>query len=109
MVKRAFKDHRFAAFFVAINTLIVVEEFAHQHLYPPAPLSPGGPIPMGLGWYWTAALTLPCSVFLYDADWPWHSESLSLIAVLVVGAVQWGTIGTILDRNSRTRRSAANT
>jgi hypothetical protein len=29
MVKRAFKDHRIAIILVAINSVIVVEEFAH--------------------------------------------------------------------------------
>jgi hypothetical protein len=109
MVKRAFKNHRLAIILAIINSVIVFEEFAHQHWYPPEPRQPGGAIPAGLGWYWTAVISLPCSVFLYEADWPWRSESRSLIALLTVGAIQWGVIGAIMDRNSHARRSAPNT
>jgi len=103
MVKRAFKNHRLAIILVTINSVIVFEEFAHQHWYPPPRHV------MGLGWYWTGVLSLPSSVFLYEADWPWQSEYRSLIALLTVGAIQWGVIGAIMDRNSRDRRSAPNT
>ena len=82
MVKRAFKDHRFAFSFVAFNTFIVVEEFAHQHWYPPPSHV------MGFGWYWTSVLSFPCSLVLYLFHWPWHSEFLSLIAALIPGALQ---------------------
>jgi hypothetical protein len=109
MVKRVFKDHCCAVTFTAVNTLIVVEEFAHQHLYPPALLHAGGPIPAGLGWYWTAALSFPSSLVLYVLHWPWFPEFLSLLVLLVVGAIQWGAIGAIIDRNLRARHSSANT
>ena len=108
MVKRAFKNHRLAIILVIINSVIVFEEFAHQHWYPPAPLSPGGPIPAGLGWYWTAALSFPCSLVLYILHWPWSSEFLSLFTLLLVGAFQWGIIGTLLGRSQR-RHSTAKT
>src|SRR6266404_4213329 len=100
MIKRAFKDHRFAVSFIAVNTLIVVEEFAHQHLYPP-------PLPYaGLGWYWTAILSLPCSILWYLIPWPWPSDFLCMLVLVFIGAFQWGVIGTLLDHCSRTRRSS---
>jgi len=101
MIKRAFRDHRLALVFVAINTLIVAEEFAHQHLH-------WGKYP-GIGWYWTAVLSLPSSLALYLLRWPWSSEVCSLVALLFVGAFQWGIIGRFFDRQRRTRdRSAKN-
>ena|SRR5438034_5424605 len=103
MVKRAFKSHRLAIILVTINSVIVFEEFAHQHWYPPPSHV------MGLGWYWTAALSFPSSLVLYAIHWPWHSEFLSLVAALVPGAFQWGIIGTVMDRNSRARHSPTNT
>ena|SRR5205085_3106669 len=103
MVKRALKNHRLAIILVTINSVIVFEEFAHQHWYPPPHHW------MGLGWYWTAALSFPCSLMLYLVHWPWHSEFLSLIGALVPGALQWGLIGTALDHRSRARHSSANT
>jgi hypothetical protein len=103
MVKRIIRNHRFVLSLIAINTFIVVEEFAHQHLYPPPNHW------MGLGWYWTAVLSLPCSLMLYLVHWPWHSEFLSLAAALIPGALQWGAIGAVLDYRSRARHSSANT
>jgi hypothetical protein len=103
MMKRALKNHRLAIILIAINSVIVVEEFAHQHWYPPPSHY------MGLGWYWTAALSLPCSLVLYVIHWPWHSEFLSLIAALIPGAFQWGVVGTLFDRRSRAQHSSANT
>jgi hypothetical protein len=103
MVKRALKNHRLAIILVTINSVIVFEEFAHQHWYPPPSHV------MGFGWYWTGALSFPCSVVLYILHWPWSSELLSLLTLLLVGAVQWGIIGAILDRNSHARHSSANT
>src|SRR5437764_8299260 len=101
MAKRTFRDHRVALILVAINTLIVVEEFAHQHLH-------WGKYP-GLGWYWTAVLSLPSSLALYLLRWPWSSEILSLVALLFVGAFQWGFIGTMADSRSRSSHSSMNT
>jgi len=103
MVKRAFRDHRFAVSFIAINTLIVVEEFAHQHLYPPPHHW------MGLGWYWTAILSFPCSILLHQVHWPWESELLSILTLVLIGAIQWGVIGAAFDHFSRGRRHPTNT
>jgi hypothetical protein len=103
MMNRAFKNHRLAIILVAINSVIAFEEFAHQHWYPPPSHF------MGLGWYWTAALSFPCSLVLYTIHWPWSSEFLSLFVLLLVGAFQWGIIGTIIDRSSRARHYSANT
>jgi hypothetical protein len=106
MVKRVFKSHRLAIILVIINSVIVFEEFAHQHWYLPAPLSPGGPIPMGLGWYWTAVLSFPSSLILYSVHWSWSHEFLSLLMLLLVGAFQWGVIGTLSDRSRRGHSTA---
>src|ERR671918_732001 len=100
MVKRTFRDHRPALILIAINTLIVVEEFARQHLH-------WGKYP-GLGWYWTAMLSLPSSLALYLLRWPWSSEILSLVALLFLGAFQWGIVGGTLDRRSRMQQSSSN-
>jgi hypothetical protein len=102
MVKRAFKNHRLTIILVAINSVIVFEEFAHQHWYPPPRHI------MGLGWYWTLALSFPSSLLLFNStvNWPWSSEALSLLGLLFIGAFQWGIIGALLDRSRRGRSSA---
>src|SRR5436190_19401429 len=99
MVKRTFRDHRLALILVAINTLIVVEEFAHQHLH-------WGKYP-GVGWYWTAVLSFPSSLALYLLRWPWSSEIVSLIALLFLGAFQWRIIGRVFDRQRCARNDSA--
>src|SRR5438045_1563480 len=109
MVKRAFKNHRLAIILVIINSVIVFEEFAHQHWYPPAPLSPGGPIPAGLGWYWTGVLSLPSSLIWYHFIERFPSDFLCMLALLLVGAFQWSIIGSAFDYWSRPRNSCVKT
>jgi hypothetical protein len=98
MLNRPFRlsEHRFVISLFAINTFIVVEEFARLYL--------SHPKFVGLGWYWTAALSFPSSLLLYVIHWPWPSELLSIVALLLLGAFQWTIIGTLLDRRSRTER-----
>ncbi len=103
MVKRALTNPRLAIISVAINSAIVVEEFAHVYLYPPSNHH------FGLGWYWTAALSLPCSLVLHIVHWPRSSEFVSLLTLLVVGALQWGIIGPLFDYRSRPQNSCAKT
>ena len=100
MVKRAFKDHRYAVFFIAVNTLIVVEEFARIYLYPPSNHH------FGLGWYWTGVLSFPSSLIWYHFIEGFPSDLLSMVTLIVVGAFQWGIIGALLDRLRRGRSSA---
>jgi|ERR1700693_451767 hypothetical protein len=101
MVKRVFKEHQFAFSFIAINTFIVVEEFARLYL--------SHPKFTGLGWYWTAALSFPCSLLLYVIHWPWSADFLSMVFLVLLGALQWGVVGAALDHSSRTRHSSAKT
>ena len=103
MLKRAFRNHRFALTFVGINTLIVVEEFAHQHFYPPPPRY------AGLGWYWTGVLSLPSSLIWYRFIERFSSDLLCMVALLLVGAFQWGIIGSAFDHWSRPQNSSTNT
>jgi hypothetical protein len=102
MVKRAFKNHRLAISLVAINSVIVVEEFAHVYLYPPPNHW------AGLGWYWTAVLSLPSSILWYLVSERFSSDFLCMLCLLLIGGFQWGVIGTLLDR-SRRRHSSAET
>src|SRR5437899_3307107 len=101
MLKRVFREHWFAVTFTAINTLIVVEEFAHQHLYPGKYA--------GLGWYWTAILSFPTSILWWLIPWPWPSDFLCMLALLVVGTFQWGIIGATLDHWRQGRHFSAKT
>src|SRR2546428_10263167 len=101
MVKRAFRDHRFAISLIGLNTFIVVEEFARLYLSHPKFI--------GLGWYWTAILSFPSSILWWLVPWPWPSDFLCMLALVGVGAFQWGIIGAAFDHWSRSRHSAANT
>jgi hypothetical protein len=100
MVKRAFTNHRLAIILVAINSAIVVEEFAHVYLYPPSNHH------FGLGWYWTAVLSLPSSILWYLVSERFSSDFLCMLSLLLVGGFQWGIIGALLDRSRRGRSSA---
>jgi hypothetical protein len=98
MVKRMFRDHRFAFSLIAINTFIVVEEFARLYLTHPKFI--------GLGWYWTAVLSLPCSILWYLVSERFSSDFLCMLSLLLVGGFQWGIIGALLDRSRRGHSSA---
>jgi hypothetical protein len=101
MVKHTFRKHRLAFSLIAINSFIVVEEFARLYLTHPKFV--------GLGWYWTALLSLPCSLLWYLVIERFPSDFLCMIALVLVGAFQWGIVGSALDRWSRPRNSSMKT
>src|SRR5436853_7510765 len=98
MVKRTFREHRFAFTLIGINTLIIVEEVARLYLTHPKFV--------GLGWYWTAVLSLPCSILWYFVIEWFPSDVLRMVALVLVGAFQWGIVGSALDYCSRPQNSS---
>jgi len=102
-MKRVFTNHRLAIIFVAINSAIVVEEFAHIYLYPPSNHH------FGLGWYWTGVLSLPSSLIWYHFIERFPSDFLCMLALLLVGAFQWGIVGAALDHWSHAQNSSGKT
>lgn len=98
MVKRMLRGHRFAFSLIAINTFIVLEEFARLYITHPKFV--------GLGWYWTAVLSLPSSILWYLVSERFSSDFLCMLSLLLVGGFQWGIIGALLDRSRRGHCSA---